>query len=330
MYNLKQLPEDFIVEEIPLRELKKSGNYTYFLLEKRECNTEAAVQKIASHFKIPRKFFGYAGSKDRKAVTRQYCSVKGRIKDSEFTGFSIKVVGYGDSPVSLGDHRGNMFTIVVRNLEKLPKKTDFIINYFDDQRFGRQNLEIGRAILKKDFRKAAGLIDFLETKYHLQENPNDFIGAIRKVPFKTMRLYINSVQSWLWNEAAAEYVTRVSKKNTTSKYRHGIFVFPEKKPKNVELPLVSFDTEFDDPEIENLYNKIMGKERISIRDFIIRQIPDMTPQGDSRELVADVKDLSISSLEDDELNKDMKKATIRFELGRGCYATVVMRTIFSD
>ena len=39
MYKLKQLPEDFIVEEIPLYKAKEKGRYCYFLLEKKQYNT---------------------------------------------------------------------------------------------------------------------------------------------------------------------------------------------------------------------------------------------------------------------------------------------------
>ena len=64
MYKLKQIPEDFIVEEIPLFDFGKTGDYTYFLLKKQEYNTENAIQTISHQIRIPRKKFGYAGSKD--------------------------------------------------------------------------------------------------------------------------------------------------------------------------------------------------------------------------------------------------------------------------
>ena len=71
MYKIKSVPEDFIVEEIPLFEFSDTGKYTYFLLKKTNYNTEKVIQKLSKYYKIPRKRFGYAGNKDKKAVTTQ-------------------------------------------------------------------------------------------------------------------------------------------------------------------------------------------------------------------------------------------------------------------
>jgi tRNA pseudouridine13 synthase len=330
MYKIKQLPEDFIVEELSNIEIAEKGEYNYFILKKKDFDTEKAVLKISDFFRIQRRLFGYAGNKDRHAVTKQYVSVKGRIKEHDFNDFSIKIVGYGDKPISLGDLTGNKFTIVVREINSKPKAIKNIVNYFDEQRFGKNNLEIGVAILKKGFKTAAGLIDFPASQNHLQNNPSEYINAIRKVPFKTLTMYLHSVQSYFWNEAAAEYVRQKTAKISEVKYMHGTFVFPDRKIKNIEIPLLSFDTEFENQEIKKIYEKILEKNKLTLRDFIIRQLPDITPTGGKRNLVAEVKDLKISELEKDELNKDRKKAILEFELGKGSYATILIKNVFKN
>jgi len=327
MYKIKQIPEDFIVEEIPLFEPKEKGEFTYFILEKKGYDTEKVIKKISEHFKIQRKKFNYAGSKDRHAITKQYCSVRGKIRNFDFEDFKIKIIGYGNEPISLGSLKGNKFTITVRSIKEKPKPTNFIINYFDEQRFGKNNLEIGLSIIKKDFRNAAELIDLPDAKFHLTQNKNDFIGAIKKVPFRIMNMYIHAVQSWLWNETSAEYIKQKTKKFSEIKYNHGKFIFPVKKITNIEIPLISFDTEFENKEIEEIYKKIMEKQKLSLRDFIIRQIPDITPLGGERNLIAEVRELSFGKLENDELNIGKKKITLAFELGKGSYATIVIKTI---
>jgi tRNA pseudouridine13 synthase len=328
MYKIKQIPEDFVVEEIPLYEFKDSGEYTYFLLEKKNYNTEKAVQKLSKIFKISRKKFSYAGNKDKIAVTKQYVSVLGKLKDIDLGDIKIKKVGYGDEPISLGDLKGNKFIITVRNICKKPKKISFIINYFDEQRFGKNNLEIGLAILRKKFKKAAELIDLAVVKEHLAKNQNDFVGAIKKVPFKILNLYIHAVQSWLWNEVTADYIKQKTKNYSEIKYRHGKFVFSEKRIENIETPLIAFDTEFDNKDIESIYVKILEKNKLTLHNFIIRSIPEITPLGNNRNLIADVKNIKISKLEDDELNKGKKKVLVEFELGKGCYATIVIKKMF--
>jgi len=155
MYVLKTIPQDFIVKERSNVEIKKEGQYTYFLLKKTDYNTLKALQTVANvlHYNI--KDFGYAGNKDKKAITEQLCSVKGNpnLEHIKLTDIEVKEVGKGDKPISLGDLEGNEFTITIRNIEKLPEKKEEFTNYFGEQRFGRNNVEVGRAIVKGDFKK---------------------------------------------------------------------------------------------------------------------------------------------------------------------------------
>jgi len=330
MYKLKQLPEDFVVQEIPILKTKDKGAYTYFILEKRDYDTEKAVNKISAILKIPRKNFSYAGNKDRHAITSQYVSVKGRIKNAELKDFIIKIAGYGDQPISLGELKGNKFKIVVRNINNKPRKIKSFINYFDEQRFGKHNIDIGLAIMQRNFSKAVGLIDSDEVKKHIAIYNQDYIGAIRKVPFNIMRLYLHSVQSWLWNNASASYIKNIAKEYNKIKYSGGYFIFPKKSIRNLSIPLLAFDTQFKNRNIEGIYTHIMKQQSISLRDFVIRSIPDITPSGGERELVAEVNNLKISELEDDELNKGRKKATVEFELGKGMYGTILIRQLFLE
>jgi tRNA(Glu) U13 pseudouridine synthase TruD len=304
MYRLKQIPEDFIVDEIPNITIKDKGPYSYYLLEKKDCNTEQAIQVISKLSHIPRKLFGYAGTKDKIAITKQNFSVKGTLKKTSYDKFSIKHIGQGDNPISLGDLKGNKFTITVRNISKKPKLVSKFVNFFGPQRFGRNNFEIGLAILKKKFKTAAGLIDQFSATDYLKKNPTDYVGTIRSVPFKILTIYIASVQSRIWNDVAKE----MSK--TTED--------------NLELPLIAFDTEFNNDQIEDLYEQQLIKHGLTQRDFIIRTIPALTPKGNTRQLYADVKDLIIGDLENDGLNNNLKKVMIEFTLGKGCYATVVV------
>ena len=69
MYKIKQLPEDFIVKEISHVNPQLNGQYAYFILKKTNLTTIDALQILSNKFKIPLKNFGFAGNKDKKAVT---------------------------------------------------------------------------------------------------------------------------------------------------------------------------------------------------------------------------------------------------------------------
>ncbi|MFH2021152.1 MAG: tRNA pseudouridine(13) synthase TruD [archaeon] len=325
MYELKKIPTDFYVEEVPEFELRDSGEFSIYLLEKESANTEEVVRLISNRFKLPRKFFGYAGNKDKHAVTKQYISVKGKIPDYSENNFKLSFFGYSSKAVSVGNLIGNKFRIVARGISEPPHPETEFINYFDDQRFGRNNLEIGIALIKKDFKSAGLLCDLPEVKERLSKVPGDFVNALRLVPFKILSIYIHSVQSYIFNEIVAE----ICQENDCCEvaYEKGVFAFPKAKIANLIIPLISFDTELSG-KIGQTAQKVLDRLGISKRDFVIRQIPGITPLGGERELVADIKHLKIGIMEKDDLGP-LRKIQLEFELGKGSYATVAVRRMFA-
>jgi len=305
MYIIKQIPEDFIVKERSTVKPQKNGRFTYFILEKKNLNTLDAIQLIARKLKIPLKKFSFAGNKDKIAITTQLCSVDGvgkRIEAITSPNINLTYLGQGEKPVSLGDLEGNYFQITVRNITKKPKKINSFINYFGEQRFSKNNEKIGKALVKKDFEKACLWIDQKNVKEYLKEHPTNFIGALRQLHKKLLKLYIHSYQSYLWNKIVEE----LSK---------------TKLPK--EFPLIGFDTEIT-PEIKI----VLEREKITVRDFIIKQIPEISAEGNTRKTITKVKELHVWELENDNLNKNKKKCKIDFFLTKGCYATEFIRQLF--
>ncbi|MCP3684870.1 MAG: tRNA pseudouridine(13) synthase TruD [bacterium] len=312
-YKIKHIPEDFIVDEVSSVKPGKTGRFTYFTLRKKDFTTENAIHLLSNYLKIERKKFGYAGSKDRHAITSQVVSVLGRINSVKLKEISIETLGFGDIPISLGDLEGNKFTIRIRNIEKKTKRIDKITNYFDSQRFSSNNDRIGKEIICNDFKKAVEIVlkgngktEEIVANY-LKEHPTDYIGALRTIPKKILMLYIHAIQSRIWNETARHF---------------------ENRNKNMELPIVGFATEFNNKEIEETVNKILKKEGLTMRSFIVKSIPELSSEGGQRFLFADIKDLKIGELEDDDLNKGKKQCTVSFFLPRGSYATVVVKELF--
>ena len=70
---LKTVPEDFIVDEINQLNLE-GGPYLYAILKKKDYTTLKALEVLSRHFRIPIQFIGYAGLKDKTAITTQYLS----------------------------------------------------------------------------------------------------------------------------------------------------------------------------------------------------------------------------------------------------------------
>ncbi|MBT4352248.1 tRNA pseudouridine(13) synthase TruD [archaeon] len=329
MYRIKQIPEDFIVEEQIELDFDEDGKYTYFQLDKKSCNTEDAIISISKKLRIPRNAFNYAGAKDKNALTKQCVSVRGSIRNFENNEIKVKVLGKGNKPILLGQLTKNKFNLIIRKVNERPEKISFIPNYFDDQRFGRNNLQIGLNILKKDFKNAAKSIEDKRTLEFLKNNPNNSIGAIRCIPFIILKMYINSVQSYIFNEALNILIKENSKNLTKVDYKQGEFFFPKEFIEIENLPLISFDTIYSNSKLENIYNEILNNNNLTKNNFIIRSISNITPHGDLRNAFVEVEDLNISELYDDELNKNKNKIKIDFSLSKGSYATVVIKSLFS-
>ena len=307
MYTIKETPEDFKVTEIACfseNELK-GGEYTYCLLEKRNIGTIDAVKQIADRLGIPVKNIGFAGNKDKKAVTSQFISVVGEVSDFSFGDITVTVLGKNDVPIHLGYLEGNSFEIVVRGVSVKDVASPFVIpNLFGEQRFSSTNADVGRAIVKGDFKAACGFVISQGGRLqalveeHLHANPTDFVGGLRCVPGKLLMLFVHAYQSLLFNELVLAV------------------------DDDVELPLIGFGTEIDlfSEEIQAAVEKIMEREEITCRDFIIRPLPELSTEGTTRRSRVTVQDLEM--VEQDE------GVLVKFSLPKNSYATVVIEQLF--
>ena len=181
---LKQQPSDFLVEEIPtISILQDKKPHSIYIMEKTELDTFDAIRMISKKTKVPLFEIGYAGLKDKHAVTKQFISIpsKYNVKPFIFDNLGLSFVGYNDKKIKIGDLKGNKFSIVVRDIR--PNKIDNIRektknvslfgvpNYFDSQRFGSvfNNQFIGKHLVKKNYEAA---IKIFLTCYLKSENKN--------------------------------------------------------------------------------------------------------------------------------------------------------------
>ena len=332
MHQIKRLPQDFIVKEISNLKIKENGQYAYYLLKKTSYTTIDALQVLSDKFKIPLKNMGFAGNKDKNAITEQKISIfrgSKNFENAKFNNIGLKYIGNGKEPISLGDLKGNEFTIIIRNLDgnqikkikKFQNKRLKIPNLYGSQRFSKNNHIVGKAIIERDFKKAIKLIlennGLMEEKIknYLQKNKNNYIEAIRLIPLKTRRLFVHSYQSFLFNKMILQYLDSNS------------------KLKNIKIPIIGFDFELNsvkNASLKNIFKKTMKKEKLNPRDFIISQMPELTSEGGFRDLFFELNDLKILEVGNDELNQNKQKIKINFTLPNSCYATVALEFFFQQ
>ncbi|GAA6136197.1 tRNA pseudouridine(13) synthase TruD [Oceaniserpentilla sp. 4NH20-0058] len=152
--------DDFFVSEITNRQLHASGPHLYLHIEKRGVNTHWLARQLANHAKIDLKDVGYAGLKDRHAVTRQWFSLPLKNNEPDLTHlfakdeFTLLSKGYYGVKLKRGALGGNAFRIVLRNVQgdqaKINQRLELIRNqgvpnYFGEQRFGHDFENIQQA-----------------------------------------------------------------------------------------------------------------------------------------------------------------------------------------
>lgn len=175
---IKERPEDFVVEEIPAYEPSGAGEHVYLFVEKRSLTTTDLVRIVARRFRVPPGAVGFAGLKDRHAVTRQLLSVHlpgpgsaaafpaGELPSLDHDKATVVWADRHTNKVRRGHLRGNRFRIKIRGAGVLPVQQALkslralaksgAPNRAGEQRFGarQSNHRIGRAGLAGDYAAA--------------------------------------------------------------------------------------------------------------------------------------------------------------------------------
>lgn len=164
------------------------ADYLQFTLYKRNKETSAVINQLASMLKISPALFSYADVKDKRGITTQLCTVyrvpkdraqvvfrPGGTKKLEDQQYLVGDLRYVSRKLELGDCAGNRIAMVVRSLPENEKElseedvrkavhsweTRGFINFFGLQRFGNASTSyhlLGRAMLRKDYKLAVLLL----------------------------------------------------------------------------------------------------------------------------------------------------------------------------
>lgn len=153
---------DFTVEEIPLYAFSGEGEHLVLYVRKKELTTWEMLDVLSNHLGIRRRDMGYAGLKDKHAMTLQYISVLAvhEEKLKTFTHEKIKILSMvrHSNKIRIGHLKGNRFNIRLKKVLGIQKeKLDSVLkwiqangvpNYFGNQRFGVEgdNWEEGKKL----------------------------------------------------------------------------------------------------------------------------------------------------------------------------------------
>ncbi len=158
--HIKASPEDFRVDEIPAYLPSGAGPHLYLKVEKRRRTTRDLVRALAAALAVPERDVGYAGLKDREAVTTQWLSFPSP-RDPDLAslageGYRVLEGSRHGNKLRPGHSRGNRFSVAVRGgdlgraracAEALGRRG--LANFFGSQRFGVEgrNAEVGKLLV---------------------------------------------------------------------------------------------------------------------------------------------------------------------------------------
>ena len=192
---IRSCPEDFVVEEIPRVSPEGEGSHLWLWVEKRSANTDWVAKELAKAVDCPQRDVGFAGLKDRHALTRQWFSIpvtddtEKSVASAEIEGVQILDSRRHTRKLKRGTLDGNRFQIKIRDfngdveatIKRLEQiRASGVPNYFGPQRFGHQgrNVEQGYSLLKRRAR--------------LNRNKKS--------------IYLSAIRSFLFNHVLAERV----------------------------------------------------------------------------------------------------------------------------
>ncbi|ORX55365.1 tRNA pseudouridine synthase D [Piromyces finnis] len=264
------------------------GEFCQFTMFKTNKETMNAINIIAYTLYTTSRSLGIAGTKDKRGITVQnvtgYHMTPEKIEKANkhllAQGIQLGNFKFVKKGLKLGDLKGNLFNITLRKLSiddnniienaiKSLKNIGFI-NYFGMQRFGTTSLptyEVGKAILKKNWRKAVDLIlmekigeservrkarkiwkDSHDPKKALEEMPknctaeisilkafekmdqiNAYSNALLNIPRNLRMMYVHAYQSYIWNLAATYHIEKYGYKPAI-----GDLVITEEKQKAMD------------------------------------------------------------------------------------------------
>ncbi|MEM1182488.1 MAG: tRNA pseudouridine(13) synthase TruD [Acidobacteriota bacterium] len=320
MPRFRAAPEDFQVEELPLYAPDGDGSFLWLWTEKRGIDTAQAARLLAEACDLPRKEVGWAGRKDRHAVTRQAFTLPAD-RESRLASFSSDELSILDARRTRGRLRagqlsGNRFTLKIRDvdapqaaaaaghLEALDRRG--LPNRFGSQRYGRdgRNVERGRRLLeggrvRGDRRQAFFMISALQSRV--------FDEVLKRRPYDALWAGDLAVEhrsgDWRWIDDPADYADAVDRFEISP--TGPIFGTKTRRPRGEAAALeAAVMAELDLPTVERL------EPPRGLRLF-----------GDRRALRVRPGDVTSSY-------DGAGVFTVGFDLPPGSYATVVLEELF--
>ena len=351
-------PEDFIVEELPLYEPSKTGTHTYFAIRKRNLSTLEAINRIARELQVSTRDFGYAGLKDKHAVTTQVLSVDGvapeRVLEIEQPDIEVLWAERHAHKLRVGHLRGNRFELTLHDIphDALPLvKTvmarlvaEGVPNRFGAQRFGKKNDShlIGKALLKAEWETVLNYmltadalqVDDVARRIQRELARKSVERVITSIPHRLRKLYLSAYQAHLFNSILEKRIPHLGKLiegYIAVKHSNGApFLVPNPKIEQLRAdtfeispsgPIFGYKMRMPTGDVLTLETSLLTDEGVRFEQF--RKVVGIRLPGTRRPLRMPIQLHEVSAADN---NLGIR---LGFTLPAGGYATVVVEELLA-
>ena len=327
--------DNFFVEEIPLYPFAHTGEWLMLKIRKKNITTPEMIKRIAEYLNVSKNLIGYAGLKDKDALTIQWISVPRIYRDeiNKFQDREIKILEQDlhRNKLKIGHLKGNKFFVRFKKVTPTTAKILFslvkdvkqygIPNFFGEQRFGKygNNFEEGKKIIDGE--------KFVKNK-------------------RLNKLLINAYQSKLFNDWLKERIKISSLFELSEKellhlgYDKELINFIKNQKHPFKLLIGDIMTHYpfgrlfylEANESERFLNKeivptglLPGKKVMRAKGFaaeIERKFDDLIPVGGDRRMA-----WIFPEILEKNYNKDKAWFEMSFILPKGSYATVLVEIL---
>ncbi len=176
---------------------------------------------------------------------------------------------------------------------------------------------------------------------HLADHPEDYTGALKRLPVNLLRMFVHAFQSYLFNRMISMRVRRGLPLNdaipgdvllpTDRKGMPNVDTPVEINERNlkkaskmvregkayVSAPLFGFNSRFSSGEQGEIERKVIEEEGCKKKDLIVPELREISSKGTRRAIFAPISDLDYSV--------DQGGLKLSFGLFKGTYATSLLR-----
>lgn len=307
---------DFRVDEIPLYERSGEGEHLFLWIEKDGLNTQDVVREIATHAAVSPRDIGYAGLKDRYAITTQWFSVTTRDDPTQWPwrdGVRLLDHVRHSNKLRTGHLQGNHFRIRLIGLDDaslLAPRVDAlrasgVLNGFDAQRFGRGGHNLEDALR---WARRGGRVSHFKKKLYASVLQSQVFNQVLRVRAEQDLLHVMRGDVLRLDGSQSVFVSEDPIADEARRAR-----------KDVHLTGPIFGPRSRAAADDALAIEQAAIDALHLDDDALARVA-RNGRGTRRDLLIDVSDLTLHL-------EDQHTATLAFSLPSGAYATHVIRHV---